>query len=120
MLTLPLPNHILRWLSSTLISTCFDTTSREKIRDELTAHFPELLYIFGLLYLLGGNASVCTAPRWHYGTNSARKKANPRAVRFRIFLVPFTSPLLASDYTKLTERTRRRNIADNPLPPWLS
>ncbi len=33
----------------------FNSTSREKIRDELTAYFPDLLYIFDLLYPLGVN-----------------------------------------------------------------
>ena len=33
----------------------FNSTSRGKIRNELTAHFPDLLYSFDLLYPLGGN-----------------------------------------------------------------
>jgi hypothetical protein len=50
----PAPLHAVAILKLDFMNM-FNSTSREKIRDELTAHFPHLLFMFDLLYPLGGN-----------------------------------------------------------------
>jgi hypothetical protein len=93
----------------------FNSTSREKIRDELTTHFPALLYIFDLLYLLGHNCVRFHRP--DSSSNEFRQEEGesqgcPLASFFSCF---FLHRLLASLYTAIAERVRRLNNSDQPF-----
>jgi hypothetical protein len=92
----------------------FNSTSREKIRDELTAHFPDLLYIFDLLYPLGGNCVRFHRPdgSWdEFRQEEGESQGCPLSSFFSCLLL---HRLLASLYTALAHRAHQRNTPDQP------
>jgi hypothetical protein len=108
------PESLLAAILKLDFKNMFNSTSRELIREELDQHFPDLLYLFDLLYPLDGNCVWFTRPDgtgdW-FRQEEGESQGCPLSSFFSCLLL---HKLLASLSIALLDRAQHHDSPDQP------